>query len=248
MPDTASFWQKLPKQGWVRLITTASKISDDLILNVAHDISSTEDSLLWLHSTIFQKLPVLISDDQGCCIAATEGAAQLCGVAQTESLLGKTIADTSFAHMFQRERDLVEQSRVEGRPVHSIEWAVDAAGQLNQYVVTRIALSGANWLLILQEITGETPYLTHPPEILREASNVEPKLTRQQFAVLQGLWHGERREDTAERLDIKSATVDDYRKQLKRVLGVAETRDIISSIRGEHIVLAKVLDSLSLRH
>lgn len=242
-PDTVVFWQCFPSVGWTKVITTATLLSDNRILNVAHDITEVDDRLIWMRSEVFQRLPVLIADRDGYCLMGTLGMAQVCGFESEQEMVGKPVCDMPLVALNERSLAMVALSRKSGEPLSSIEWTLDESG-LHQFVVTRISLQAGSRMIILQEITGNAPHLFSPQEKLLRAANVEPHLTRRQADVLMGWWHGEQREETAKRLGIKLGTVDHHRTKIKHLFGVQYPKDVIAAIRGT--LLGDVLDQISL--
>jgi DNA-binding CsgD family transcriptional regulator len=242
-PDTIVIWLLSPSLGWARVITTATLLSDNRILNVAHDITEVDHRLIWMRSEVFQRLPVLIADRDGYCLMGTLGMAEICGFESEQEMAGKSVCDMPLVALNERNLAMVALSRKSGEPLTSIEWTLDESG-LHQFVVTRISLQAGSRMIILQEITGNEPHLYSPQEKLLRAANVEPHLTRRQADVLMGWWHGEQREETATRLGIKLGTVDHHRAKIKHLFGVQYPKDVIGAIRGT--LLADVLDQISL--
>ena len=60
MPDTLLLWDKLPGQGWAKIMMTTTRMDDDYTLTVAHDLTDTDLGASWLKALrIKRKVMVL---------------------------------------------------------------------------------------------------------------------------------------------------------------------------------------------
>ena len=240
--NTITLWGDLSGRGWTVVVATSTRITHPdtgrhYLVNAAHDVTDLQDQLDYLRAPAFQGLIMLIIENDGKVLAATDAAATFCNPAlnRGDELKGATIEQTEFTDLKEREAAELALSWETGQPSQAIEWLVNGAGDYRPYAVTRVGFPKGRWMIVMMPVPLTEPYLQLNAERALEAHNLRQlnrkTMSLKQFQTLVDIRGGLELKEAGKRRGIHWKTVSGHRDRLADTLGVDSTRKILLALK-----------------
>ena len=229
-------------KGHTAVLVTTTRITHPktgrrYLLNTAHDVSDAEKQLAYLRAPAFQKLLMLVIEQDGTVLAATDAAASFCNpkLAEGQQLYGHTIDQTEWSSLRLREAEQLELSRKAKAPANAVEWLLVANNDYRPYAVARIAFPEGRWMIIMIPVPLTEPFLQLQDikDVVKANNLNQPaRVSEKEFQTLLEYYNKVEREDLAAHYGVTVGAIDKRRERLaKDKFGLDSVDDLLPAIR-----------------